>query len=1098
MALFNASFAADGNNDLTFFELGEKGGGSPSPGDYIRYDSNYNYDIELYVPHLKTPYNFASDLSSLHSTSGVESGQRCHYVYNEDEVDVGQSIWDKYSGDVNVSRGSNCEDSGTVKGSYCKCAGALKCMNSAEIRLTGNSEPLNVDYSTMAPQLCPFFVDCPSGLASPRQQCQSDGGSNCSNKSDKCLQYKNCGLGAEFLEIESGNIMIECEENWNCASGYCTEVTPNLQLEIHERSNGTISVTDIPPKICMPVSNCRPTCSESGEAVPENGFCCSGLSQVLNNNDGQYYCYNSIEVFEEIPGEIRMSVPNQNDCQVIMNEYDEDGNLVYEGSCNLRGKRTQTECASAGGKWEAGNSYMPIKENVYHFERFFAGIEWLWADANSAGKDDYFRNNIKAVNIGQILRQYKEAADTAMFNQLLDIESRRAIEEAKIAEGGHTVSGSFTLRLLSTLSQAQADSAFLKQNAMMDILGFSVDEINELVQNNPLEIPNFLENQIIDDSEWNSLARYRSLALKPEENNNNTIGKYVGLCKKKDIANCEEDNSNNCGNYQQSNKKCVKEAWDVKGIITELIDPDDPDSSVTIIIDPVCPNSIHDFATASNNFINFSEDKFITFLEDIVLMDSVIAGSKGDPSQNKKMPESVLQAYDDNPDLLNKAIFGAFSDYAESVRDSNNCVTQQLLKSNIIIDTEELALIFKEVNPNLTDNQLVSLLEQITPEVKREFAQQAVADLMQYHLAKFHLPYGGTGWTTYCTSYSIFGWCNNEYSTPTSWANEYYYEDTYKALHLNRIILMAGYLARYYNAAYDGLTAKAQCLSDYADKIDAEFNEFGTVGNVNVNEDLANESFDEVEGMSQTVSCPDSSNGGDGGGQDLNTNDAALDATDTGELASVNDAGETNLGSKVGANRLNLGGGKAGMGTGSSNEDNVGASQKSDIEKMNKDSKSKLNAIYKAKSKLKRDLLEKIGLDDPNKGANAASRIVSEMKKNFPLKKALEKTLARNGIDMGVATAAIDSGAIKAKGDAAQKVKKISDVVEKETKEEKKFTRYGSPGLSVRSPASNKELLRAVKKDANKIRKEESENIWEQITKSYLLIGVPRLFDDKK
>ena len=51
----------------------------------------------------------------------------------------------------------------------------------------------------------------------------------------------------------------------------------------------------------------------------------------------------------------------------------------------------------------------------------------------------------------------------------------------------------------------------------------------------------------------------------------------------------------------------------------------------------------------------------------------------------------------------------------------------------------------------------------------------------------------------------------------------------------------------------------------------------------------------------------------------------------------------------------------------------VGADE-SDIEKMNKDSKSKLNAIYKAKSKLKRDLLEKIGLDDPNKGANEETK----------------------------------------------------------------------------------------------------------------------------
>ena len=349
----------------------------------------------------------------------------------------------------------------------------------------------------------------PAGAAFTRQKCIDDGGSNCSNKPDQCLQFLRCGLGAAFLEMESGNVMVECQENWNCASGYCTEVTSSLQLEIHERSNGSISISDMPAKVCMPVSHCRPSCSEAGEAVPDNGFCCSGLSQVLNNSDGQYYCYNSIEVFEEIPGEITMEI-NENDCQIVMNEYDEDGNIVYEGSCNLRGKTTQQECADAGGRWEAGNAYRPIKENVYHFERYFAGLEWIWADANSAGASDYFKNNAKAIKIGEILRMYKESADTTLFNELVRIEAQRASEEAKIATGGHTVSGSFTVRLLSSLSTAQADVANIKSTAMMAILGFSEDEINNLVQNNPLEIPNWLKNHIKDEQNWDSLARYRA------------------------------------------------------------------------------------------------------------------------------------------------------------------------------------------------------------------------------------------------------------------------------------------------------------------------------------------------------------------------------------------------------------------------------------------------------------------------------------------------------------------------------------------------------------------------------------------------------------
>ena len=191
----------------------QKSGGSAELGDYVNYDSDYNYDLDLIVPHISPPFRVpfgATSLSDLHSMSGVSSGYRCHYVYNEDEVDSGQSIWEKYSSDTNVSRHSNCNISNQETGEYCKCNDNLKCMNSAEIRVTANAEPLNVDYSTMAPELFPFYV-CPSELASPRQKCIDDGGSNCNNKVDQCLQFLKC-LGAEFLEMESGDIMVGCQE----------------------------------------------------------------------------------------------------------------------------------------------------------------------------------------------------------------------------------------------------------------------------------------------------------------------------------------------------------------------------------------------------------------------------------------------------------------------------------------------------------------------------------------------------------------------------------------------------------------------------------------------------------------------------------------------------------------------------------------------------------------------------------------------------------------------------------------------------------------------------------------------------------------------
>ena len=89
------------------------------------------------------------------------------------------------------------------------------------------------------------------------------------------------------------------------------------------------------------------------------------------------------------------------------------------------------------------------------------------------------------------------------------------------------------------------------------------------------------------------------------------------------------------------------------------------------------------------------------------------------------------------------------------------------------------------------------------------------------------------------------GWMNETCFT-TSWEMNiimrYLQSTSSKSYHIN-----GGYLARYYTAI-DGLTLKAQCLSDHADAIDESFNEFGTTGSYKINEDVQMKALTRLKG----------------------------------------------------------------------------------------------------------------------------------------------------------------------------------------------------------------------------------------------------------
>ena len=227
--------------------------------------------------------------------------------------------------------------------------------------------------------MCLFKVDCPAEKKSPKEYCleQDAGGlasqGFCNSFADYCYQYGECRMSTEFGNIDLENIEnVECDSNENCASGYCVAINSSLKSFILERAGISGTDVSIPNKACMPVSRCMPTCSENGEAIGEEGYCCAGLTSVTNESEGIDYCYNAVEALEEIPSRIEMSL--EDDCETIMNEYDDEGRLVYLGSCSLFGAYTRADCRQIGGMWKAGDATMPIKERLIYLKGTLRGL----------------------------------------------------------------------------------------------------------------------------------------------------------------------------------------------------------------------------------------------------------------------------------------------------------------------------------------------------------------------------------------------------------------------------------------------------------------------------------------------------------------------------------------------------------------------------------------------------------------------------------------------------------------------------------------------------------------------------------------------------
>ena len=979
-----------------FFFYDPSSNKAPEIGDFIQYDSNYTYDsfFQNHIPHLRDPYKgvtFNEELTyeTLGSRTGTLPGERCHPLKNDQ--------YEEYGSGLKLALplfGTDVVNEDTT------CGMETFCLTSEESTGLSNLDDLIV------PSICPFEIRCPQGIISPHDKCTADhgeGAEQCLNAWDSCYQMRHC-INPRMNESTASANIETCRHDYNCASGYCQVLTTEMLRVIGEAAGIENPLPEPNKAICLPYASCQRECLKQDEILNTGDYCCAGLKAV-ESDDGNKYCQSAVVLMEEIPARIDMVVNSETDCSVVMNEINEEGEIVYEGSCDVHGVTTESDCRLKNGKWHPGNAAFIINEKKNMFNRYFQGLRWLWSEANiSSEMGDSFSTNYQAKNLKTDINTFLSQADFIMYRAFEDIKAQQ--KELLENNGSGDISGVFDMESKSYIASEEASSSRVMRDGFLRLIGVDLNRINELAFSGT-SIPDYLKP--ID--EHSTLVNYRNLAISPPAGYDKK-----GLCRR-----------------GHKNFKCYN-------TLIELL-PSNAITKVGVvknIVDPIAPESLVKFTQESRSNFDFS---------------------------NK-------------PDLLNEKILETFSNYANYLEvdterqyesDEGNLVHPEFHRISSSVTELEIGSILKSQNSNLSNVDLSIFVSKLSNQVKRNITQQMISDYMQLHLEKFHEAV--SYWETKSSDCILFGlaWCLTIETFP-----RVKYHKTSKATHLNRMILMAGYLARYYAASAVALEQQSQCFETKANEFSQSLGDSG-----------ASRVFIDTSNKAETVGAK-------------------------AELRQVQQAfGEVNSPINTMGNLSDT--------SSQISSDNV--NQKKSVKKSNKSKNAsisdkaalkKLNAVFAAKNKNKNNILKKIS-DKPldKKKFSPTQNLMSEFKKAYPPMTSLKKALQKNGLsflDQGVKTAAIsqkidpeeDLGNVN----ALEKQKELNDSSSPVVNYDYS---YGS-GVNKRNSYKNKiftptkeqlDFLNSINLNRRKIKKREPASIWEKLSKTYLLTSPKRLFESK-
>ena len=327
--------------------------------------------------------------------------------------------------------------------------------------------------------------------------------------------------------------------------------------------------------------------------------------------------------------------------------------------------------------------------------------------------------------------------------------------------------------------------------------------------------------------------------------------------------------------------------------------------------------------------------------------------------------------------------------------------------------------------------------------------------------------------------------------------NSISYKSEIHSVGIEPYLNMALYLESYARARELYHTKVKLCLEDK--KIDYE-NSYDVTGNRNYKIDFGDEAespdIDIVE-MATEECDPDSVYGHRGayqGGTGVDPLDSPSDTINTGEIKNKEKLGE-NVGGEEVSIGVNLGlGAKPNMAGEITDSEPSIEDKKNDIKELEKALKKRNSAV--AKNKRRRlERLKNFGLKKaPNTGFENAI-IANQLAKQLKRSKSGSKFLA--ALSKAVSTSSIKDSKLKSDDKLPEKIgdKKENANASVDTSDQRQRNYYGERGNYDTDDENIDDLMM---KEAKKVKKSDRDSLWETITKTYLKIGIPRLFDTKK
>ncbi len=654
--------------------------------EYIPHDNNYNHVISR-----NTDDGFDSTWANRSEEDAIDQSydgrsvlQRCNKMSEYHSCDIGGHKFD------------------TVNN--------LTLLNTCTEHTYGpsNDEEYTIKRWSDFPNYCYVKADCTitgqtfknipdQNNTSPKQACLNAGGSNCNNKSDQCLYKSDCLYSYDSDEYYSGNLFkyMICEDDYNCQSGFCNEVTSGSQ---------TI-------KVCAPFARCTPKCKEEGEYVSEEDgeWCCVGYK--LNKNET---CYDPDAEIPGVPEEINYDINDYN-CETYL--YEED---------NKDDKTTALK-------------------KFWSYNRLMYGLAWTWGKANNnQGKDDFFYTNKLALETGKEM--------LAELNKLENIQAEKTqflqdtLDELKgknNEEGNQTTTTISTAQLFAVMAEDFSNKSTFDAQLSVYYNNTSL-KLNTLLQK--VKSPSDHGPPKNDDSK---LAKLKY--------NYYSQHKYSWHWPWDGDEWYKAASSSVCDVLWQKNQYCVKELWHTEGHMSGkqfIVDPLYPKSILNNIQSTSQDNSMSDGEIAGNIALTILLSPHMIATGGLLALPILpeLWGGHWD------IPK-VVTHFNNKRESLVKAIHTEYTKYADKNLTSDDAnqneknKTKDIKQVNLSLDPAEIKIKLDEAYPSNQINKeerktLNETIRKSDPHFRRTLLLEIISSMIASNISL----YGGTDSQTRSTS----------------------------------------------------------------------------------------------------------------------------------------------------------------------------------------------------------------------------------------------------------------------------------------------------------------------------------------------------------